>query len=90
MGPCYLSTDINQVNARISELANTLAFDEIPSFEGRALARCAGGLIHGQATALFAEFPFEEAFHLGSILGCEPMALDEEIGQGTVQASGPG
>ena len=48
---------------------------------GRALARCAGGLIHGQAIAVFAEFPFEEAFHLGSILGCEPMALDEEIGE---------
>jgi hypothetical protein len=31
MGPCYLSTDINQAYARISRLANTLAFDEISS-----------------------------------------------------------
>jgi hypothetical protein len=34
LGPCYLSTDLNQAYARISELANTLAFDEIPSKEG--------------------------------------------------------
>jgi hypothetical protein len=34
LGPCYISMDINQAYARISELANTLAFDEIPSFEG--------------------------------------------------------
>ena len=33
MGPCYLSTDINQAYARISELANTLAFDEISAKE---------------------------------------------------------
>jgi hypothetical protein len=39
---------------------------------------------------LFAQFPFEEAFHFGSILGREPMALHEEIGQGAVQAGGPG
>jgi hypothetical protein len=34
LGPCFLSTDIYQAYARISELANTLAFDEIPSKEG--------------------------------------------------------
>jgi hypothetical protein len=34
LGPCYLSTDIYQAYARISELAHSLAFDEIPSKEG--------------------------------------------------------
>jgi hypothetical protein len=37
MGPCYLSTDINQAYARISELAHSLAFDEIPLKRGYPL-----------------------------------------------------
>jgi hypothetical protein len=38
LGPCFLNTNINQAYARISELAHTLAFDEIPTEE--VICRC--------------------------------------------------